>query len=87
MRDKKAQGMSLKIIIIAVIALIVLVVLIISFTGKYRIFGKSTVDCGNKGGACAKVGTPECSRDTHLVYGNTNCNQNDDDKKDCCVKM
>jgi hypothetical protein len=36
---KKAQGMSLKVVIVAVIALIVLVVLILIFTGKIKFFG------------------------------------------------
>ena len=39
---KKAQGMSMKVIILAVLALIILVVLVLIFTGKVKIFGSQT---------------------------------------------
>lgn len=40
--DNKAQGMSLKIVIIAAIALIILVVLVLIFTGKSKSFTEGT---------------------------------------------
>ena len=40
--DKKAQGMSLNVIIVAVIALIILIVLVLIFTGKLKLFGAQT---------------------------------------------
>lgn len=40
MNSKKAQGMSINVIIIAAIALIVLVVLFAIFTGRMGLFGK-----------------------------------------------
>jgi len=42
MMMKKAQGMSMKVIILAVLALIILVVLVLLFTGKVKIFGSQT---------------------------------------------
>ena len=42
---KKAQGMSINVIIIAVLALLVLVVLAFIFTGKIGQFSKATGDC------------------------------------------
>ncbi len=50
----KAQGMSLKVIIIAVIALIVLVVLVLIFTGKAKMFTKGTGDTADA------YGTDKC---------------------------
>jgi uncharacterized membrane protein YqiK len=56
---KKAQGMSLKVIIIAVIALIILVVLIMIFTGKIKFFGSQTTETSTKftGNNCQVPGT------------------------------
>jgi hypothetical protein len=65
---KKAQGMSLKVIIIAVIALIVLVVLILIFTGKVKFFGSQTSDTASKytGNKCAVPGTNnKCETDPY----------------------
>ena len=50
--SKKAQGMSINVIIIAVLALLVLVVLAFIFTGKIGKFSTTTANCesiaGNK---------------------------------------
>ncbi len=67
---KKAQGMSLNIIIVAVIALVILVVLILSFTGKWKVFGKSTVACEGKGAGAQCL--PKCA-DGFLTDRNTDC--------------
>jgi hypothetical protein len=40
--NKKAQGISLNMIIVAVIALIVLIVLIVIFAGRMNVFGRGT---------------------------------------------
>ena len=69
MMEKKAQGMSLKVIIIAVIALIVLVVLVLIFTGKTKLFTAQTTSTAQEysGNKCEVMGTnnkclaePEC---------------------------
>ena len=61
---KRAQGLSINVIIIAAIALIILVVLIAIFTGRLGSFsgslGKiSENDCTEKGGTCIAAGN-EC---------------------------
>lgn len=56
---KKAQGMSINVIIIAAIALIILVVLIAVFTGRFGLFSsgvKGAVGCDN---ACKSLGHEE----------------------------
>ena len=63
MIDKKAQGMSLKVVIIAVIALIVLVVLILIFTGKSKMFTKGADDTSKDFDAGSKCKIPGTSRD------------------------
>ncbi len=45
---KKAQGMSLNVIIVAVIVLIILVVLVLIFSGKIKFFGAQTSDTSSK---------------------------------------
>lgn len=39
---KKAQGISLNMVIVAVIALVVLIVLILIFSGRMNVFGRGT---------------------------------------------
>ncbi len=87
--SSKGQGMSLNVIIVAVIALIVLVVLVITFTGKYRIFGKSTISCEAKGSGARCLGS--CPA-TDLTDLNTDCKQRYPDGKTatepgpkCCI--
>jgi len=41
---KKAQGMSLNVIIVAVLVLIILVVLVLIFAGKLKLFGSGASD-------------------------------------------
>jgi hypothetical protein len=55
---KKAQGISINVIIVAAIALIVLVVLVAIFTGRLGIFTREV----------SEVGT-ECSEFTETVQG------------------
>ena len=59
MLDRKAQGMSFKVIIVGVLALIVLVVLVMIFTGKARTFvnGTSETEGQYMGNACEIPGT------------------------------
>ena len=58
-RMKKAQGLSLNIVVIAVISLVVLIILIAIFTGKIGIFGENLKDCSSKGGKCVSRGQCE----------------------------
>ena len=51
-KHKRAQGISLNVIIIAAIALLVLVVLSVVFMGRMGIFNKNSNDCLKVGGYC-----------------------------------
>ncbi len=54
--SKKAQGLSLNVIIIAVLALLVLVILAVIFTGKAGVFRRDSGDCNVLGGSCSRTG-------------------------------
>jgi uncharacterized membrane protein YqiK len=56
---KKAQGISINVIIIAAIALVVMVLIILIFTGNVISFRKSSQGCLNVGGECVSV--EECN--------------------------
>ncbi len=85
--SKKAQGMSLNVIVIAVIVLVILVVLLVIFSSKIKIFGTSVSSCEQKGvGAkCIAATETEAKKCGGPVYRTgTNCN---DDNKWCCVSI
>lgn len=72
-QNKKAQSMSLNVIIVAVLALIVLVVLLYVFSSKISIFGKGVSTCqgkcfdeSNKDNAYAKC--EEQNKDSLIKY-------------------
>lgn len=50
---KKAQGISVNVIIIAAIALLVLVVLSVIYIGRMGDWGAKTADCETNGGKCS----------------------------------
>lgn len=52
---KKAQGLSLNVIIIAAIALLVLVILAVIFMGRLGVFRKGSGDCETMGGFCLRT--------------------------------
>ena len=93
---KKAQGLSLNVIIIAAIGLLVLVVLAIIFTGRTGIFVKESDKCdvkfGSSGecvdsrevcvGAYNKISWGACDLDNDGKYG-----YNDDENGYCCVTV
>jgi len=81
---KKAQGISINVIIIAAIALLVLVVLSVIFMGRLGGFGAGVVDCENKGGNCAgscPVTVGDVTYD--LEYDDWQCDGDDV----CCVTV
>ncbi len=68
---KKAQGMSMNVIIIAAIALLVLVILSVVFIGRMTTFTDETGGCAGKGGTCYSGGCPSgtsVSYDTHRLH-------------------
>lgn len=42
---KRAEGLSLTVVVIAIICLLVLVVLLVIFTGKIQVFNRGVEDC------------------------------------------
>ncbi|MBW2977590.1 hypothetical protein KY331_01975 [Candidatus Woesearchaeota archaeon] len=90
--SKKAQGISINVIIIAAIALLVLVVLAVIFTGRLGRFGASVGECENKGGKCADIGESCGQADSSVEdfptrFTEWNCPPVDDQEVDCCVKI
>lgn len=96
---KKAQGMSMSVIIIAVLALLVLVILSVVFTSKMRDTRKNVDHCENNGGKCVMadfvgdIDTPHYCQDTYdSVKTSYYCPQNDDVRPGeekpwvCCIK-
>jgi len=77
---KKAQGISINVIIIAAVALIVLIVLVAIFTGRLGVFSSGVASCADKGGSCQM---PPCTGDTTILRG-TDC---DRDGMVCCLPV
>ena len=81
MAKKKAQGISMNVIIIAALALIVLVVLLVIFTGRMGIFGKGLNTC--KGSCVTRA--EECG--DKAAIPTDNCNDKGKDYKYCCLEI
>ena len=77
---KKAQGISLNVIIIAAIALLVLVILSVIFMGRMGTFGTEANDCVNKGGQCLD----ECGDDYPTPYTAWTCAE---EEEVCCIAI
>ena len=80
--SRKAQGLSLKVIILAVLAIVVLVILIMMLTGKTKLFSKTSTECASRGGTC--MSESKCDNN-YIMYSGTDCNENN--KEYCCVKV
>lgn len=86
--NKKAQGMSITVIIIAVLALLVLTILALVFTGGLADFTTKVSACENKGGKCAlECGSEEYGTQNYpIVYTDWKCPVNEyDEQLICCV--
>jgi uncharacterized membrane protein YqiK len=64
---KKAQGLSVNVIIIAAIALIILVVLVAVFTGRFGLFTQGVKESTKCEQACKAIGKVEGTMDKHDV--------------------
>ena len=81
---KKAQGMSLNVIIIAILALLVLVVLAMIFTGRIGIFTKETKSCGTLGNnAVCVADASECGGADQKAMGSYACPE----EGVCCLNV
>jgi len=91
---KKAQGMSLNVIIIAALGLLVLVVLAIIFTGRTGVFVKESDKCNVQGGRCIAAQTDCTGTYDRIVRGACDLSgdgnfhfNNDDSDGYCCVSV
>lgn len=81
MMNKKAQGFSIEVIVIAVLALIVLVVLLVIFSGQASIFTKTIEDCQSRNGTPVQIKEDCVNAGGIIVFTMTENNI----KKFCCV--
>ncbi len=85
--SKKAQNISINVIIVAALALVVLVIISILTTGRLFSFSKSSHDCVNNGGICSDYGCDEGYRQ----YGNYKCYDSPSSKTPndqvCCIPI
>lgn len=85
---KKAQGLSLNVVIIAVLALIVLVLLIMIFSGKLGQFRTGVSSCS---GHCERTATA-CGPDENPIFL-SGCDADGDGRQDieganyCCTPI
>ena len=80
--NRKAQGISMNVIIIAAIALLVLVILSVIFIGRMGGFGKATANCESQGGRCLP---PPCSQYDLTPYTTLSCGEDTDNV--CCLPV
>ena len=79
---KKAQGISMNVMVIAAIALLVLVILSLIFTGKINLFSANVIDCVSKGGSCNSSCQPN-----EIPLLKTSCNSDGIPNKDVCCLL
>ena len=58
MKNKRAQGMSINLIVVAGIALLVLIIIVAIFASRIGKFSESQDSCAAKGGTCLASCTP-----------------------------
>jgi len=85
---KKAQGISMNVIVIAALALLVLVIVALITTGRLGIFSKEVSECKNQGGVCAdegvECGTPDTNVENYPTeYTGVSCGEN----RKCCLPI
>jgi len=87
LKTKKAQGMSMNIIVVAAIALIILVVLIVVFIGRTGKFAASVEECK---GTCV-ASNSACSGDYQKVDRTGKCvltdGKPDTSNPVCCISV
>jgi hypothetical protein len=82
MNNKKAQGMSINMIVVAAIALLVMVILIAIFSSQMGDFGEQKDNCIAQGGACTPPQT-----DRRCASGEVRINAECSGTDICCVKL
>ena len=85
MIQKRGQGLSLNVIIIAALALLVLVVLSMIFTGKIGGWTKVQNQCASNGGNCLSDASA-CTGENARVMGQYTC-PNAEQGDVCCLSL
>ncbi len=91
MFNKKAQGISMNVIIIAAIALLVLVVLSVIFMGRSAQFSEQIAACESNGGKCGAIcGDEDSGTESYptpySAWGKSCQDKYEGDKPTCCIK-
>jgi hypothetical protein len=84
---KKAQGLSMNVVIIAALALLVLVVLAVIFLTRTGVWTRESVNCRTQGGVCVSAGDT-CPDTAPTQYNSWKCLKADgsvDTDLKCCV--
>lgn len=84
---KKAQGISMNVVIIAALALLVLVVLSVIFLTRTGVFSRKTIDCRQNGGICVSA-SEACPASYPTSYTPWKCLRSDDSIDTdlrCCI--
>jgi len=88
MINKKSQGLSLNVIIVAAIVLIVLIVLWAIFTGKIGSFSQGLEQCrGECSSSCSYPDVVDPQGRCDSVSGTQGSNTLSIFPKECCIKM
>ena len=82
---KKAQGISLNVIVIAALALLVLVILAVVFIGRMGFWGDDVNDCENKGGVCAQTCGQGDALNYPTEYAVWRCPSDGSVSQKCCI--
>lgn len=85
MMHKKAQGISMTVIIVAAIALLVLVVLSIIFLGKMGGVSSDLSDCEQKGGVCKQIGWCNSDANADMDFSRVTSDVCDREGQECCL--
>jgi len=82
---KKAQGISLTVVVIAALALLVLVILSVVFIGRMGGWGVDVNDCENKGGKCAATCGEGDAAAYPTPYISWSCPKEGSTDQTCCI--
>ena len=93
--NKKAQGLSLTVIVIGIIVLVVLVVLVFIFTGRTGKFSGDIAKCEARGGTCMEKSICNGPVDSSIDCGKLITTQKTGGRtwfsrsmeKVCCIKL
>jgi FtsZ-interacting cell division protein ZipA len=83
MINKKAQGMSMNLIVVAAIALLVLIIVVAIFGSRMGKFAKNSDDCAAQGGSCEDGDADKrCTQDGYVKIP-AKCS----DEQICCYNL